>query len=52
MAEKISHDEVSARGGRCRSDRKLAAVKLNLQKAQAALLAKRAARADGKPASE
>ena len=41
MAAKPSHDEVSARGGRSRSPAKLEAIRNNLEKARAALLAKR-----------
>jgi hypothetical protein len=44
MADKVSHDEVSAKGGRSRSLAKLAAVRNNLAKAKAVLNAKRAAR--------
>ena len=41
MADKVSHDEVSASGGRSRSPAKLEAARVNLEKAKAALLAKR-----------
>jgi hypothetical protein len=37
MVDKISHDEVSARGGRSRSEAKLEAVARNLAKAREAL---------------
>ena len=42
-----SHAEVSARGGRARSDVKRKAVLKNLARAKAALTAKRAARKNG-----
>ena len=44
MADKISHSEISASGGRSRSEAKLEAVRNNLEKAKAALAQKRAAR--------
>ena len=44
MPEKLSHDEVSARGGRSRSLKKTAAVMRNLDLAQKALNAKRTAK--------
>ena len=44
MADKISHDEISARGGSSRSEAKLEAVARNLAKAREALNVRRAAR--------
>ena len=44
MADKISHDEFCARGGRSRSPAKTAAVLRNLAKAQAVQNARRAAK--------
>ncbi len=44
MADKISHDEISARGGRSRSEAKLEAVRKNLEKAKQARVARRAGR--------
>ena len=44
MAEKISQDEVSARGGRSRSPAKLEAIRKNLERAKQMLNARRAAR--------
>ena len=44
MSEKPTHDEISARGGRSRSEAKLEAVARNLAKARKALNARRAAR--------
>jgi hypothetical protein len=46
MGDKLSHDEVSARGGRSRSPAKLEAVRNNLEKAKATLAARRAARTE------
>ena len=40
-ADKISHDEIYARGGRSRSPAKIEAARNNLEKAKAVLLAKR-----------
>ena len=45
MIAKPFHGEISRLGGLSRSDRKVAAVKQNLEKAKAPLLAKRADRA-------
>ena len=44
MADKISHNEFCARGGRSRSAIKLEAARQNLEKAKAALSARSAAR--------
>ena len=46
MVDKVSHDEISARGGRSRSEAKLEAVARNLAKAREALNARRAARTE------
>ena len=46
MSDKVSHDEISRRGGLSRSPVKLAAVRNNLEKAKAALAARRAARTE------
>ena len=51
MADKISHDEISARGGRSRSPAKLEAIRNNLEKAKQALNARRAARAQSEDES-
>ena len=44
MADKISHSEISARGGKSKSPAKLAAVRDNLEKARQVQSARRAAR--------
>jgi hypothetical protein len=44
MGDKVSHDEISARGGRSRSEAKLEAVARNLAKKREVLNARRAAR--------
>ena len=52
MADKISHDEVSARGGRSRSEAKLEAVRKNLERAKQVLAARRAARTESADKSD
>lgn len=46
MAEKLTFGEFCAKGGRSRSAVKMEAARNNLEKAQAALAARRAARAE------
>jgi hypothetical protein len=50
MGEKLTRGEISAKGGKCRSDRKLAAIRNNLKKAQTVLARKRTDRAVKEPA--
>jgi hypothetical protein len=51
MIAKPFHDEICAKGGRSQSDRKLAAVRKNLERAKEALNIKRQAKAAGRSVS-